>query len=895
MSTYPVPPVLGPAVQANANPAPNQGQIHSSVPLPKFEIPSFSGELEDWEEYRDRFISIIINDTRLTDSDRMKYLVGSLDGSARRAIAHFRITDANFKDAWSTVCDKFQNLREMIASRFDLFHELPIVSAYSLKNLQSLQEITRSTPRSLVGLGRKVEGWNDLYVDCILRKLNKEARMLLTDKLPNDKDAITLEQVEEFIEHRIQVLQSGARASAASDKVNTFAKSERKPKSTRTHATVATQPHCLLCSNSHYLSRCNRFRGMSVEKRREFVKEKRCCWLCLSVGHGVQQCTSAYRCNECKNKHHILLHKGAKLPRQGASTETPSNPSISKPDTKVVSHTMTADSHTGTSVLLATAWVRLYNPDGRSTTVRALLDQGSEATLLTERVAQLLRLPRIQCSTKISGVGGINCLSQSVVRIGIGHRSSHKAQLFTEVFVIPTLTRLCPPRATRTHRWSHLENLTLADPEITSSHGLRRGPRNTPIAQKTALGWILSGHYESDSGCSNVVVHTTRLERVASELQKFWRIEELPDERFLTPVEQECETYFCNTVSRDRNGRYIVLLPFSSPAVGVLGDSRKSALKCLTSLERRLQNDPERAKAYTSFIHEYESLGHMTKVTSSVNGVSSGYYIPHHAVFRTIEGNTKIRVVFSASMKTLQGPSLNDQLHIGQRLQQDLSSIILKWRFFKYAMTADIAKMYRQILVDKRDIDFQRILWRDTPDDSVSEYQLLTVTYGMSCAPFLALRVMKQLAVDEGDNFPDAKEILQTGAYVDDCFFGADTIARASDKRDRLISLLKTGGFPLSKWSANTAVLLEGLQTADIKLQNKEFSECDAVHVLGLQWNPPKDTFFYSVTDTTIPVFTKRSILSTIAKLASARNHCGENFYPTLMDFKVPVGRTTSH
>jgi len=46
------------------------------------------------------------------------------------------------------------------------------------------------------------------------------------------------------------------------------------------------------------------------------------------------------------------------------------------------------------------------------------------------------------------------------------------------------------------------------------------------------------------------------------------------------------------------------------------------------------------------------------------------------------------------------GCSLNDSLMVGSTIQEDLFSILTGFRIFKYALTADINKMYRQFLVD---------------------------------------------------------------------------------------------------------------------------------------------------------------------------------------------------
>ncbi|GFW38116.1 integrase catalytic domain-containing protein [Trichonephila clavipes] len=47
----------------------------------------------------------------------------------------------------------------------------------------------------------------------------------------------------------------------------------------------------------------------------------------------------------------------------------------------------------------------------------------------------------------------------------------------------------------------------------------------------------------------------------------------------------------------------------------------------------------------------------------------------------------------------------------------------------------------------------QRILWRENMDEPIKTFELSTVTYGTTSAPFLATRTLKQLALDEAGNF----------------------------------------------------------------------------------------------------------------------------------------------
>ncbi|XP_041451321.1 uncharacterized protein LOC121404964 [Drosophila obscura] len=124
---------------------------------------------------------------------------------------------------------------------------------------------------------------------------------------------------------------------------------------------------------------------------------------------------------------------------------------------------------------------------------------------------------------------------------------------------------------------------------------------------------------------------------------------------------------------------------------------------------------------------------------------SGHYYLPHHAVFKPESTTTKLRVVFNASSPSSNGKSLNDTLHSGPVLQSDLTMQILRWRAFRYVFNADISKIYRQIQVSSQHKPHQRILSRDRNGD-VCDYELATVTFGVNCAPYLALRDINQLA-----------------------------------------------------------------------------------------------------------------------------------------------------
>ena len=85
-------------------------------------------------------------------------------------------------------------------------------------------------------------------------------------------------------------------------------------------------------------------------------------------------------------------------------------------------------------------------------------------------------------------------------------------------------------------------------------------------------------------------------------------------------------------------------------------------------------------------------------------------YLPHHGVIKESSSSTKLRTVFDASSKTDSGLSLNDILHVGPTLQSTLIEIVVRIRLHNIALTGDLRKMYRQIIVHPDDRDYQRIL-----------------------------------------------------------------------------------------------------------------------------------------------------------------------------------------
>lgn len=203
-------------------------------------------------------------------------------------------------------------------------------------------------------------------------------------------------------------------------------------------------------------------------------------------------------------------------------------------------------------------------------------------------------------------------------------------------------------------------------------------------------------------------------------------------------------------------------MPFKKDATKTFGRSRHIAVARLLQLERQFAKNSTLQKDYTECIQEYLDLNHMQPVktlecqnmlkSSESNSQYTCNYLPHHVVIKE-STTTKTRMAFNASSKNTDGLSLNDKLCIGPTVHSNLHAVILNWRRYETAFTADLHKMYRQIKVPEEDANYQRIVWRSSTKDSIKDYALKTVTFGTASAPFLVVRTLKQLALDEGHKY----------------------------------------------------------------------------------------------------------------------------------------------
>jgi hypothetical protein len=154
------------------------------------------------------------------------------------------------------------------------------------------------------------------------------------------------------------------------------------------------------------------------------------CLKCTVPPHTTRDCPSQFRCKKCNKKHHTALHRtpGDQGRPSGGAGPPPNRPA---PRQQTVADALAAGNavasaqaenrdgdrgstgvggyvtNSSSKVLLQTALVDIYNAaNGRSMRGRALIDQGSHMSHITDEVCDTLDLPVLNTETlKVSVFG----------------------------------------------------------------------------------------------------------------------------------------------------------------------------------------------------------------------------------------------------------------------------------------------------------------------------------------------------------------------------------------------------------------------------------------------------------------------------------------------------------
>ena len=311
-----------------------------------------------------------------------------------------------------------------------------------------------------------------------------------------------------------------------------------------------------------------------------------------------------------------------------------------------------------------------------------------------------------------------------------------------------------------------------------------------------------------------------------------------------------------------------------------------------------MKQDPQLLRNYHTVIEDQISNGIVKIVNNPSTRTDRTHYLPHRAVLQHDKTTTKLRVVYDA-LARVNGPSLNDCLHVGPKFGQSIFDILLRFCFHKIALAGDIEKAFLMVAMDEKDRDSLQFLWSLNPEDEdpkIISLRFARVAFGVSSSPFLLNATIKHHMECYRDCDPQFVDKFMSSIYIDDVSLGSNDIDTTYELYLKSKMRLAEAGFKLRKFVTNSAHLRHKIQcneqltpvnghdhTADHDHGEDDQSyakdtlrtRADQVQkghkILGIQWQVDRDVFSFDMEDVSQLMVqvepTKRNVVSMSAKL----------------------------
>ncbi|KAF9413446.1 hypothetical protein HW555_008338, partial [Spodoptera exigua] len=549
---------------------------HYEKTTPKIVIPDFHGNYHQWHTFKDLYLESVHNNPLLSKAQKMQHLKTKLKGEAEKIVQHLGISAENYNSCWEIITHRYDNKRLLFTSYMNTLLNQPHSPEASAASIRKLHDVTLECLNGLGNIGLDLTNWDPIIVHLLVQKLDKVTYNEYINDLKEPREVPDLKEFTNFLENKFMALEalqgsthqrSNLTKNQTSEKQHSngsfarnnnyynqrslnFNKSYKSPK-----AFFTTTKNCPICKTEHVLMKCCKFLAMNVKDRNDAVRNLRICSNCL-YSHGEQKCNSKKYCKLCNKSHHTLLHDDG--------YEQNNRPSARNSSTPSTSHAVNNLLNDAKEILLTTVLLKVKTINGDYISLRGLLDQGSQVSLVTEHAAQRLRLPRRKVSAIVSGVGSLsgNCKGS----INLECKSIHSDYEFKlETLVMKKLVNNLPTTSFSIQNWDYIDNLKLADPHFNESgpidlllgaeiyselilNGVIKRD-NFPVAQQTRVGWILCGNVKT----FNCFVILTDLENMT----RFWETEEISDTTTPTNEDEHCENYYNSTTERLSDGTYV--------------------------------------------------------------------------------------------------------------------------------------------------------------------------------------------------------------------------------------------------------------------------------------------------------------------------------------------------
>ena len=861
-----------------------QGESNGSqAKLPKLSITKFDGTFEQWLPFWNKFCAEI-DSTDLPPVTKFAYLKELIQPKVRADIDGLPFSTEGYERAKNILKSEYGKTSEIINAyvtnimglptilggnpqEVDMFYKKLLYNVQSLETLGKLREVSgnvRAVLDKLRGikadLVRGQDGWQEWDFSQLLQAIKRW----------KDINPVTEESENRTLPNRKNDRHDG----------------NFRRRSYQTQQESGRQMRgCVYCDKVDHIS-ANCPKVVAVEDRRRILSRKQLCFNCTGDKHRAESCRS-HACQKCQRRHHTSICDQATQTTNGRF--------------------LTAQDKSSPGQVIYP--VVLVDVNGFK--CRALLDTGAGSSYASSAILDHLGLRPVRKEFKRIEMmlGSVNKVI-GVYNVTIKSLNG-KFRLETKVTKVDRGTLLSldnPKYAEVINKYPHLTGVRMIDGDkkaelpvhiilgvsdyakIRTETRPKIGQPGEPVAELTQFGWtIMSPGKEID--ISSMLLTQT----ATADYEELCKLDVLgiQDKGHQTDVYDE----FKEQLNRNVEGWYETGLPWKANHPS-LPNNKAGSLRRLDSTIRKLEKQ-ELFEQYDAIIRDQLAEGIVEPAGEHV--VGREFYIPHKPVVRETAESTKLRIVYDASARAHDNaPSLNDCLHAGPPLQNQLWAVLLRARFHPVLITGDMKQAFLQVRIREQDRDAMRFHWvADRETRRAETLRFTRALFGLSSSPFLLGGVIRQHLENCRATYPEIVSEIEKSLYVDDLINGGPTVGAALQVKETSTEIFAQGGFTLHKWHSNASELdaVSTNQTGETQetyaKQQLGVPQRGKGSLLGVSWDMEKDTLEVKFpAERAQP--TKRSLLGKLSRvydplgLVSPTTLSGKLLYREACELKIP-------
>ncbi|GFY42016.1 integrase catalytic domain-containing protein [Trichonephila inaurata madagascariensis] len=299
------------------------------------------------------------------------------DSKAARLISSFTITAENYPKAVEQLKLRFGREDLLVQIYVSDLLSLVLKNATTAKNspdLATLYVMLETKLRALESLGRTKERFSDFLEPLVESCLPENVlRAWERRRISESTDDATKEM--------IRLAREGFGKDRGSGAIRKYCqRSVHKDESTAAtliSSTTGAKLNCIFCDHPDLSQDCQKLSDMRYEDRKSQVIRKRCCFVCLKVGHLAKRCHSRVRCLICKRRHYPLLCPDLRKEKETNFSSKDRTTDNEQKSTETLLTTLPSEHE----IYLKTIVIRLRNRD-KEVCVRALMDDGSQLSYI---------------------------------------------------------------------------------------------------------------------------------------------------------------------------------------------------------------------------------------------------------------------------------------------------------------------------------------------------------------------------------------------------------------------------------------------------------------------------------------------------------------------------------